>query len=325
MVYVSAVPPSGGSPAPLAGPPHPPDELAKAWLLRVVERTPLTEISDVELDLLTTEATPLIAQILDGVATPADGDLPGEWRNRVRSLGRLRRGPRAPHEVPRDLAALHAILIGSLRRNIPERDGGEFARSVERLAEIFGSIQGAVTEGLVRERSGEPKRDELTGLPGGAELHEWLRVLLAEYRRYGQPFALALIDIEGLGRINDAYGREAGDRMVAAVAAVIRNQVRTVDRPFRLTDDEFCILCPHAPAEDAKAMAERLAKVIQGSQSEDGPRIAISAGVSSCPAHGDDPQRLLEIAEEATYAAKAAGHPVALAPAGAEGEPVQDR
>ena len=320
------MPAPGGSPAPLAGPPHPPDELAKAWLLRVIERTPLAEIGDVELDLLTTEATPLIAQILEGVEAPAAAPaLPGEWRNRARSLGGLRKGPRAPHEVPRDLAALHSILIESLRRNLPERDNGDFARAVERLAEIFGSIQGAVAEGLVRERSGEPRRDELTGLPGGAELHEWMRVLLAEYRRYGQPFALALVDIEGLARINDAYGREAGDRMVAAVAAVIRNQVRTVDRPFRLTEDEFCILCPHAPAEHAKAMAERLARVIGGSQSEDGPRIAISVGVSSCPAHGDDPQRLLEIAEEATYAAKAAGHPVALAPAGAEPAPVQDR
>ena len=320
------MPPSGGSPAPLADPSPPPDELAKAWLVRVIERTPLTEIGDVELDLLTTEASPLIAQILDGVTAPAAAtELPGEWRNRARSLGQLRKGPRAPHEVPRDLAALHSLLIESLRRNVPERDNGDFARSVERLAEIFGSIQGAVTEGLVRERAGEPRRDELTGLPGGAELHEWTRVLLAEYRRYGQPFALALVDIEGLARINDAYGREAGDRMVAAVAGVIRSQVRTVDRPFRLTDDEFCILCPHAPAEHAKAMAERLARVIGGSQADDGPRIAISVGVASCPAHGDDPHRLLEVAEEATYAAKAAGHPVALAPEGLEGAPVQDQ
>ena len=58
-------------------------------------------------------------------------------------------------------------------------------------------------------------------------------------------FALALIDIDGLGRINDAYGREAGDRMLAAVAGVIRRQVRAVDQAFRLEEDEFAILAPH--------------------------------------------------------------------------------
>ena len=73
---------------------------------------------------------------------------------------------------------------------------------MERLAEIFGTIQGAVAEGLVRERAGGALRDGLTGLPAHAELHEWLQVLIAEYRRYGHPFALALLNIVGLDRIN---------------------------------------------------------------------------------------------------------------------------
>jgi diguanylate cyclase (GGDEF)-like protein len=325
VVYVSGVLHPASS-APLAGESRPPEELAKAWLLRVIDRTPLTEVADVGLDLLTTEATPLIAEILEEATSPGPApELPPEWRDRARDLGRLRRGPRAPSEVPRDLATLQSILIEALRRAIPERENGDFARSVARLAEIFGQVQASVTESLVRERAGDPRRDELTGLPGSTELHEWLQILLAEYRRYGHPFAVALIDIEGLGRINDAYGREAGDRMLAAVAGVISNQVRMVDRPFRLTDDEFCVLAPHERAERAQAMAQRLVGVIQGSQEDDGPRIAISVGVSACPEHGDDPQRLVEIAEEATYAAKAAGEPVAVAAQSRDSASVQDR
>jgi len=299
-----------------AGPHQSPQELAKAWLVRLIERTPLADVDEIEVDLLLKEGAPFIDDILRGLrsqTTQVGLELPADTRERARGFGRLRRGDRAPAEVPRDLAALQSLLIESLRRDIPERDRGDFARSVENLAEIFGSIQSELTEGLVRERAGAPRRDELTGLPGHAELHEWLQVLVAEHRRYGHPFALALVDIDGLGRINDAHGRQAGDGMLVAVAAVICSKIRDVDRPFRLGDDEFCLLVPHEEAAQARAMAERLTRIFEDSQAEEGPRIAVTIGISSCPAHGNEPARLMEVAEEATYAAKAAGRPVAVA------------
>jgi diguanylate cyclase (GGDEF)-like protein len=299
-----------------AGPHQSPQELAKAWLVRLVERTPLAEVDQIEVDLLMRQGAPFIDDILRGLRSPETDTgvgLPADARERAREFGRLRRGDRASAELPRDLAALQSLLIESLRRDIPERNRGDFARSVESLAEMFGSIQSELTESLIHERAGTPRRDGLTGLPGHAELHEWIQVLLAEYRRYGHPFALALVDIDGLGRINDAHGRQAGDGMLAAVAAVICNSIRAVDRPFRLGGDEFCLLAPHDEASQAQAMAERIARVIADSQAEEGPRIAVTIGVSSCPAHGDEPERLLEMAEEATYAAKAAGCPVAVA------------
>jgi diguanylate cyclase (GGDEF)-like protein len=306
-----------GNPAAASDPSGSPEELAKAWLVRVIERTPLEDVGDVELALLTSDAPPLIAEILKGLSEPVDGaeiDLRPETSERARGLRRLRRGDSAPTEIPRDLAALHSLLIESLRRDIPERRSGDFARSVERLAEIFGSIQATLTEGLVRERAGEPRRDELTGLPGQAELHEWLRILLAEQARYEHPFAIVLIDIEGLGRINDAYGRDAGDRTLTAVATVVGNQIRNVDQAFRTGDDEFCVLAPHATAEQARPVAERLAGVFESAQAEDGPRIAIAVGIASCPENGNEADRLLEAAQQASYAAKAEGQPVAVAP-----------
>ena len=304
------------SSAVVADPPGSSQDLAKAWLVRLIERTPLDDVSELEVGLLTAQAAPLIDDILEELASPptdAGPRLADETRERAREFGRLRHGDRATTEIPRDLAALQALLIETLRRDIPERRRGDFARSVENLAEIFGSIQGELIEGLVRERAGEPRRDELTGLPGGAELDEWLHVLLAEHRRYGHPFAIALLDVEGLGRVNEAYGREAGDQILAAVATVIRNRIRGADRPFRVGDDEFCVLLPHGEASEARQMADRLARVVEGSQVDDGPRVAVAIGISCCPDHGDDPARLLEMAEEATYAAKASGRAVSVA------------
>ena len=309
-----------------ADPPGPSQEIAKEWLVRLIERTPLADVSEIEVGLLTTQAAPLIDDILHELGSPqatASEGLAPDARERAREFGRLRHGDRAPAEIPRDLAALQALLIETLRREIPERNRGDFARSVENLAEIFGSIQSELVEGLVRERAGDPRRDELTGLPGAAELNEWLQVLLAEQRRYGQPFSIALLDVEGLGRVNEAYGREAGDQMLAAVATVIRNRIRGADRPFRIGNGEFCVLMPHSEASQARQMADRLVRVIEGSQIDDGPRIAVAIGIASCPNNGEDATRLLETAEEATYAAKASGRPVSVA-GGSDHVPAND-
>jgi diguanylate cyclase (GGDEF)-like protein len=296
------------------------EELAKAWLLEILERTPVDEIEEVPIGWIAREGPALIGDIIRGVAdptSPLELELAAEGHQRIGELSLLRQGEAAPRLIPRDLAALQALIIEALRRDVPERQLGSFASAVERLAEIFGGIQAAVNEDLVGDRSGGAPVDELTGLEGEVHMHEWLRILLAEHRRYGSPFSVLLIDIEGLGRINDAHGRDAGDRMLAAVATIIRRQVRTVDRAFRLTDDEFAVLAPHQTANAIVPLAERLCEVVDRAQGPEGPRIAIAAGIATCPDHADESDSLLAAAEEATWAAKAAGRSVAVGTASA--------
>ncbi len=289
------------------------EELAKAWLVGIVERTPLDRFADVDLDLLTTEASPLIGGILGGLEPEAASpDLPPDVLERARALGRLRRGEGASAEISRDLAVLHSVLIASLRRDEERRAAGDFERSVQRLAELFGSVQGAVAEGLVRAPSSGPK-NELAALPGSSDLHHWLEVLVAEHRRYGHPFALALVEVEGLGRISETYGHRSGDWMLTALAAVIRHQIRIVDHAFRLRDDEFCVLAPNVSSGRLRPMADRLARVVEASQATNAPRVAIAAGVSACPEHGHDGSLLLEVASDALAAARQSGHPVEVA------------
>jgi diguanylate cyclase (GGDEF)-like protein len=295
------------------------DELAKAWLVKIIERTPPEELGDVPLAWIATEAPPLIADIMDQVAgeSPTLGELGDEDRRRARELGRLRRGEGAL-QIPRDLASLQALLIEALGRRVPDRADGEFSRAVERLAEIFGTIQATVVESLVEERSGWARRDDTTGLPGVAQLHEWLRILVAEYRRYAHPFSVLLVDVDGLQRINQAYGRDVGDRMLRAVAGAIERQVRNVDQAFRFSDDEFCVLVPHQVSDRVRPLADRLASMVNSWQRPEGPQVTVTVGVASCPEHGNDAERLLQAAEEATYAAKAAGKSSAVGAAQAQ-------
>jgi diguanylate cyclase (GGDEF)-like protein len=295
------------------------EELAKQWLMRMIDRTPLPEVGDLSVPWVVAEAPPLIAAILGALADPetaADAELEPEQRHRAETLSALRGGPRAPAQIPRDLAALQRLLMETVRREVPEQEPGDFADAVGRLVDVFGSIQGEVTRSLVERQSGGAAHDPVTGLPGPVQLDEWLRVLLAEQRRYGHPFALALVDVDGLGRINEAHGRPTGDRMLAAVAGVLQRQLRDVDAAFRLEEDEFAILAPHTDAAGLVPLANRIAELITSSQADEGPRIAIAAGVVSCPTDGTSAERLLESAAEATYAAKAAGVAVGRSPAG---------
>ena len=71
--------------------------------------------------------------------------------------------------------------------------------------------------------------------------------------------------------------------MLAAVAGVLRRQLRDVDQAFRLEEDEFAILAPHTEAAGLVPMATRIAELIASSQADEGPRIAIAAGVVDLP------------------------------------------
>lgn len=202
---------------------------------------------------------------------------------------------------------------------------GELAAAAERLAALFGQEArvtdpgSSATEDPVRT---EPRPERGTeargGLAGPEELDRCLADLLAEHRRYGHRFSVALVDVDGLGRVNDAYGRRAGDLMLAAVGGVLRRQLRDVDRVFRVEDDEFAVVAPHTPAAGLVPMARRVANLIAGSQTPAGPRIAIAAGVVGCPDDGLVAERLLESATEAIYAAKASGAAVARSPNGSD-------
>jgi len=284
------------------------ERLTRDWLARIIERTPLGEVAGVPFGPLAAVGPHLVKCVHAALAQ--GGDAFARTGFPAADLARLRDGADAPREIAVDIASLQRVLIAELRREGPISPEA-FADEVERITDLFGAIQGEVARELVGALAPVATVDEVTGLPGPGQLEGWLGALLAEQRRYGHPFALALIDIDGLGRVNDAYGHDAGDRMLVAVAAILRRQLRDVDQAFRLESDEFAVVAPHTDAARLVAMGKRVAGVITRSQAAEGPRIAIAAGIVDCPADGVSSERLLESAAEATYAAKAAGAPVA--------------
>jgi diguanylate cyclase (GGDEF)-like protein len=299
------------------------DELAKAWLVRLIERASLDEIRELPTERIARELPELITDVVRLASAAAAGadpyDLTESQAGRVAAFAgaRASRSEGAATEVARDVAALQAVLLAALREELADRDPDAFADAVEGLVDATGALQAAAAEALLRSRERElesqASTDRLTGLGNLRALQRELGRLVELYRRYRHPFALLLLDIDGLRRINDSHGHQAGDRVLMQVAMSVRRAIRSVDLAARLDGDEFCVLAPVQDAQGAGVIAERLAAAVSGEVSAPGePPVGVSVGVAACPEHGEEADVLVETADRAMYVAKAAGEMVAL-------------
>ena len=300
------------------------ERLAKEWLVEVIERTPLEDLDELPLGWIAQEAPPLIAEILGQLSDPVAArelELPPAARERAASLAAARMAVAGAARLPRELAALQTVLIEALGRSSPSRDRYEFARAVGRLAEVFGAVQSAAMESLVHEHGAGAAADPETGLPGPAELYEWLRLLLLDQRSTGRSFAVAHVELEGVERITSGYGAEAAERIVRAVAALVVGQLTRGERAFRTGEAQLVVVAPDNEAEALAELGGRLAELVERSQSTGAPHIAVNVGVAAGPVNGTSSDELLTAAEEAAWGARASGEPVALARTGSVQDP----
>ena len=295
------------------------EELAKAWLVRVIERASLDEIRDLPTERLARELPALISDILGTVANgSARFELSEEQAQRAAALAALRpSGESGAGELARDVAALQSVLVRAIRDELVDESPELFVNAVERLAEATGAVHAAAVEEHVRSRSRElesqANTDPLTGLGNLRHLQTQLAQLLDLNKRYERPFAVLLMDVDGLKRINDAHGHQAGDRILVQLAMALRRQIRNVDVAARLGGDEFCVLAPEQDAEAAVTLGERLARAVtEEVATPDETSVGLSVGVVSCPEHGTEAEVLIDGADRAMYRAKAAGDDVAL-------------
>jgi diguanylate cyclase (GGDEF)-like protein len=298
-------------------------ELAKQWLLRVVERSSLEEIERLPTPRIARDLPDLIGEIARAAADDAAAVHGLDWAKRLAEMGG--RGGAIDAELIRDVAGLQSVMLTALHRQLRTLDPAATLRAVERLTELFGALQADAVEEVLRRRSHELERlgttDELTGLQNARFLQQHVHHLVGVQRRYGHPFALLLIDIDGLGRVNDAYGQAAGDRALVDVATALGEATRAVDTPVRMTDDEFAVVLPQQTATRAHALADRIVAAIEAIEGPGTHALGVTVGVVSCPQHGTDVDKLLELADTAMYRAKAAGERIAEAE---EPEPAAD-
>ncbi len=157
--------------------------------------------------------------------------------------------------------------------------------------------------------------DPLTGVYNRRFLERHLSEEVTRARKYVLPLSIILIDIDHFKLINDSYGHQAGDQVLASFANLLKRQLREPDILARYGGEEFMVVAPQTPHQNAVELAERLRMRIEANSlylanTQDGTQkvhLTCSAGVASLEGELDSMEKLVHLADDNLYRAKSAG------------------
>jgi diguanylate cyclase (GGDEF)-like protein len=144
--------------------------------------------------------------------------------------------------------------------------------------------------------------DPLTGLLNRRAFDEVLANSLAQTQRYGWPFALVLLDLDGFKNVNDRLGHSAGDATLQAVGAELRHRLRVGDAAARVGGDEFAIVLPNVRDANVPELIERLELAVARAVPE--ANVTMTAGHAVAPEDGIRADELYRRADDRLYEGK---------------------
>jgi diguanylate cyclase (GGDEF)-like protein len=154
----------------------------------------------------------------------------------------------------------------------------------------------------------EAVRDPLTGLHNRRYLNETLQRELSRSLREASPVSLVILDIDHFKQVNDSLGHSAGDEVLTAVAAILREGCRDSDIACRYGGDELVVVMLNATPQALAARVERWrAELLKLTFHGQALKMGFSAGVAGFPRNGLTQDALLAAADKALYLAKAQG------------------
>jgi len=199
--------------------------------------------------------------------------------------------------------------IGVIAVNHPSV-GAFGARDLTLLQTVGAQIAAAIDVAELHERlKRAANTDALTGIHNYGYFYQRLEEEVARAERRNSPLAVAFFDIDGLKQVNDTHGHLAGNAVLRALGHAVEANVRTEDVPARYGGDEFAIVMPDTPREEAEKVVQRLMDALDHSEVEleGGGRIPMplrSWGVAAYPLDGRDARSLVENADTRAYARK---------------------
>jgi diguanylate cyclase (GGDEF)-like protein len=189
------------------------------------------------------------------------------------------------------------------------------SRSFSKLErEILEAVSIPIASALANSvRIAEAERlsltDDLTKLHNARYLRRYLVSELKRARRYNSPLAVLFLDLDNFKSINDSHGHLVGSHVLMEIAAVILTSVRDTDVIARYGGDEYVIILPETPLQQAMSVAERVREKIASHTFTGGKHMQLSItasfGVAAYPNHAASPQQLIACADMAMYKAKA--------------------
>lgn len=180
--------------------------------------------------------------------------------------------------------------------------------TLDYLSNITDTMRGAtlVAEAVIEEIIGLSLSDGLTGLFNHTYFFQQIDLEMRRYARYGALVSLALIDIDDFKKVNDTYGHQEGDRILAAMGKALLHVARDSDICCRYGGEEFAVILPLTDIHEAGEIAQRMKKEM-AERLPDGQIVTVSIGVASCGKTTRTYRDLVEKADAALYHVKRSG------------------
>jgi diguanylate cyclase (GGDEF)-like protein/PAS domain S-box-containing protein len=178
---------------------------------------------------------------------------------------------------------------------------------------VFVGILRDITErrALERRLTELATRDSLTGVENRHSIMSALEQASGHAKRYRRPLSVLMIDADHFKRVNDRYGHPTGDRVLVRLTQALSACLRQSDRLGRIGGEEFIAVLPETGSEQAMQVASRLLAEVAAARvhSDDGDELGftVSIGIAASNDGALPPNKLLEQADQALYAAKAGG------------------
>jgi GGDEF domain-containing protein len=276
---------------------------AKGWLLALIAARDLHDAPAVPTAELARDAPKLCAAILRAVGSNAGLELPP-----LAARAGAMAGAGSAASAVAAVGLLRGALWDALRATMPPLDAATTAALAERLAWVCDLVA-AATVSAPREGQALRVRDA-RGQAAAAPLADadW-RAAAGRLLADGRPFALLALEIDDAARLL-AADPEAGAAALTRAQDAVRDELRPGDVLGRRDDGRLWIVSGGLGASGGRSLAERLADAVAAAATLRGAALSVSIGLAAAPADGSDVDALAAHADEALFAARAAGVPL---------------
>lgn len=195
-------------------------------------------------------------------------------------------------------------LLGLVKTSTMRAWTTEQLENVKLMASLMGNV--LTREKLLSSLTFRAVHDQLTGLYNRHKLESFMEQEVARCERYSTTFSVIIFDLDHFKSINDRYGHNEGDSVLAGVAKIVEGDIRESEIAGRWGGEEFLILLPETGLQNASAVAERIRRHVEAYRFSIPVPVTISVGVATFQ-QGDKPHHILQRADGALYVAKGEG------------------
>lgn len=210
----------------------------------------------------------------------------------------------APMQFGGRLFGVLAIYGTTVGRAFTDAEVGLFVSLLRQAEVAINNVD------LHEQARREALTDGVTGLWNRRQFDIRLREAIASSQRFGEPFGVAMFDLDDFKRINDTWDHLTGDAALVHFAATLRGATRDVDIVSRWGGEEFVVLLPRTDIENVARVAQRVVDLIRASpliKGEEQISFTVSVGVAGYPIDGTTAHEIVAAADGALLEAKARG------------------